>query len=137
MKLSTYTDLMHLAARDGKSLNEAIEQIEDLSQVVQTSGVRPAAFFRLLEAAWLLGCDELRAQTWAIRYTTASAVYDFMKTEDLGPAARDKGGKVWRKVRIDPKHLDAQTGRYQSGSCGCVDGTEFDKLVRFGLANLE
>ena len=72
---------------------------------------------------------------WVVRYTTAVPDYDWPAyTEDLGVAGYDAATrKPWRKVRIDPKQVDAQVARYLSGMKPGIPQAEFNKLIEFAL----
>lgn len=67
------------------------------------------------------------------RYTTAPVDYDGFGTRDRGVAGYD-GDKPVRLVEIDPRHLEWQTGRYGSGLHAALTRSQWDGLVRAGLA---
>ena len=63
-----------------------------------------------------------------ILYTTAPADYDGFSTIELSPGAgHDNRGKVLRKVSMEPRDKQWQTGRYASGLHGFVPPDEAAK----------
>lgn len=86
------------------------------------------------EAAHARGLAEHRA-TWPVRYTLAPASYDGFGTLDCGVECYEDGGRCrpYRKVSINPAHLEWQTLRYRSGNCVVVDKVGLDELALAGL----
>lgn len=86
------------------------------------------------EAAHARGSTEHHA-TWPVRYTLAPASYDGFGTIDRGVECYEAGGRCrpYRKVSINPAHLEWQTLRYRSGNCVVVDKVGLDELALAGL----
>jgi hypothetical protein len=139
-------NVLRTQAVQGKTLNEAMEHayetvgFDEVSEALQgrfqskNLDQRPDQIRRALEQAWREGQKTYRLSSWVIRYTTAPSDYDWMGTEDLGIVAKDKKGKSWRKVRINPQYTETQVDRYFSGLHSGIDQVEFDKLLAYGLA---
>ena len=72
-------------------------------------------------------------KSWVVTYTTAPEDYDWFGTHTVTIAGKDKRGKTVRMVMSDPKHVDAQRGRYASGLHMVADQAEWDKLVSYNL----
>lgn len=76
------------------------------------------------------------AERRVFTYTTAPTDYDWFGTTTVKIAGHDKRGRPIRLVTSDPRHAQAQRGRYASGLHMVADDAEWEKLVDYKLVTV-
>lgn len=109
------------SARAAGVEGESFQRWCDRSEIFESIGALDVPTLRTAGDRCQAAYTEGRTSTWMIRWTDAHPAYDTFGTRSL--ESHEWGGKILRKVAIDPAHLDYQCSRYGSG-LHCVWGRD-------------
>lgn len=117
------------SAERGYTLLEALNRVWDVMGLELSSpAFATKEARRCVQRAYDDVIDAAKQEKWAVRYTTAGVHADGFGTENLG-VFMVQGTRVWRRVRIDPMHLDWQADNYRLFDGVCVDELQLSCAV--------